>query len=443
MGQLDASIVTLAFPTLQRSFDATLGSVQWVGLAYLLTLVGLLPAIGRTADMRGRKLLYTYGFAIFTLGSALCGVAPSLDALVGFRVLQGVGAAMLQANSVAIIVSAMPPAVRAPAIGVQGAFQALGLALGPAVGGLLIGLGGWRLIFLVNVPVGVLGVLLGWFLLPRSRDLAPRAPFDWLGLALFVPAVGALLLALTYGNRLGWGSGVILALFAAGALLVALLVARERATPAPLLDPRMFARPAFSAGIASGLLSYLVMFGVLLVVPFLLEEGRHLRPGTAGLLLMAMPVALGVTAPLAGRLAVRVGVRPLAVGGMVVVASMLALLAAAHDLTLGFLLALAGVGVGLGAFTPTNNAAIMAAAPMRQAGVASGVLNMTRGLGTSLGLALTGLVFTLAGGSPGASAADVRHAFVVAVVFLAGVALLSALLAALRGSEQAAVQPGL
>jgi EmrB/QacA subfamily drug resistance transporter len=442
MGQLDASIVTLAFPSLQRSFDASLGSVQWVGLAYMLTLIALLPAIGRAADMRGRKLLYTYGFAIFTIGSALCGVAPSLDALIGFRVIQGVGAAMLQANSVAIIVNAMPPAVRAPAIGVQGAAQALGLALGPAVGGLLIGIGGWRLIFLVNIPAGVLGVVLGWFLLPRSQHLVPRTPFDWPGLALFVPAVGALLLALSYGNELGWGSGEILGLLALSAALVSAFVRRERRTEAPLLDPRLFARPAFSAGIASGLMSYLVLFGVLLVVPFLLEEAHHLRPGAAGLLLMVMPLGLGLAAPMAGRLSVRVGVRPLAVGGMVLVGCMLVLLAAAHDLTPALVLALAGVGVGLGAFTPTNNAAIMASAPLQQAGVASGVLNMTRGLGTSLGLALTGLVFILGARGHAADPARISHAFVVAVLFLAAVALLAALLAALRGRDPGSVPAG-
>ncbi|MGE5136112.1 MAG: MFS transporter, partial [Gemmatimonadota bacterium] len=181
MGQLDASIVTLAFPTLRHAFGAPLADVQWVGQAYLLVPIGLLTAVGRYADMLGRKLLYTYGFVIFILGSALCGAAPSLPALIGFRVFQGVGAAMPQANSVAIIASAVPPGRLGRAIGVQGAAQALGLALGPAVGGLLITLGGWRLVFLVNVPMGVLGTVLAWLLIPRSRHLAARRPFDWPG----------------------------------------------------------------------------------------------------------------------------------------------------------------------------------------------------------------------------------------------------------------------
>ena len=214
MGQLDASIVTLALPTLQRTLHASLGAVTWVGLSYLLVLVATVTAVGRVADMAGRKLLYTYGFGVFILGSALCGLAPSLAALAGFRALQAVGAAMLQANSVAIIYLALPRASLGRGIGIQGAAQALGLALGPAAGGLLLAAGGWRLIFLINVPLGLAGLAAGWLLIPRSRHLQQRVPFDWAGLALFVPAITALLSAATLGNRAGWTSPVITSLLA-------------------------------------------------------------------------------------------------------------------------------------------------------------------------------------------------------------------------------------
>ena len=254
MGQLDASIVTLAFPTLRHDFGATLADVQWVGQAYLLVLIGLLPAVGRYADMFGRKLLYTYGFLLFILGSALCGLAPSLAALIGFRVLQGVGAAMLQANSVAIITGAVPRHSLGRAIGIQGAAQALGLALGPAAGGLLISLGGWRLIFFVNVPIGLLATAAAWLLIPRSRRLATRRPFDWAGLGLLLPAVSALLLAVSYGSRLGWGSPPIIGLLAASAALLAAFILREHTATAPMIDLTLFGRISFSAGIVSGLL---------------------------------------------------------------------------------------------------------------------------------------------------------------------------------------------
>src|SRR5471030_216616 len=162
LGQLDASIVTLALPTLQQHFHTSLASVEWVALSYLLVLVVSVTAVGRLADMIGRKLLYTYGFAIFTLASVGCGFSPSLGVLIGFRVVQALGAAMLQANSVALIATAIPTASLGRAIGIQGAAQATGLALGPTVGGLLIGVAGWRSIFFINVPVGIVGLVLGW-----------------------------------------------------------------------------------------------------------------------------------------------------------------------------------------------------------------------------------------------------------------------------------------
>ena len=231
MGQLDASIVTVALPTLQRTFHASVGAVTWVGLSYLLVLVATVAAVGRFADMWGHKLLYVYGFGIFTFGSALCGLAPNLGTLIGFRALQAVGAAMLQANSVAIIVLAVPKASLGKAIGIQGAAQAVGLALGPTVGGLLLAAGGWRLIFFVNVPFGLLGMVGALVLVPRSRHLQARVPFDWTGLALFFPAVVAVFSAISFGNSEGWTSPVIIGLFVVGSPSGGLRAARSRRAP--------------------------------------------------------------------------------------------------------------------------------------------------------------------------------------------------------------------
>ena len=310
MGQLDASIVTVALPTLQRTFHASVGAVTWVGLSYLLVLIATVTAVGRFADMWGRKLLYVYGFGVFIVGSALCGLSPSLGALIGFRALQAVGAALLQANSVAIIVLAVPRQSLGKAIGIQGAAQAVGLALGPSVGGLLLAAGGWRLIFFVSVPFGVLGMIAGLLLVPRSRHLQERVPFDWSGLALFFPAVVALFSAISFGNARGWTSPTILGLIGVGLVLAVGFVLRERRYAEPMLDLALFRRSRFSAGVTSGMLSYLVMFGVLFLVPFYLERGLRIGSGRAGLELMVMPLALGVAAPVAGRLADRLGARP-------------------------------------------------------------------------------------------------------------------------------------
>ena len=431
MGQLDASIVTVALPTLQRSFHASVGAVTWVGLTYLLVLVATVTAVGRFADMWGRKLLYVYGFVLFVLASAACGLAPDLLALCLFRALQAIGAAMLQANSLAIIVVSVPARSLGRAIGLQGAAQAVGLALGPTVGGLLLATGGWRWIFYVNVPFGVAGTIAALTLVPRSQSLAARVRFDWRGLALFVPTVAALLSALSFGATKGWGSPLIIGLFAAAALLAAAFSLVERRVTEPMLDLALLRRPAFAAGIASAVCSYLAMFGVLLLVPFYLERALHLGAGRSGLELMAMPLAFGLVAPFAGRLADRIGARPLTMSGMAVVVAALLAAAAARPSTALFVVLLAAVGVGLGLFTSPNNASIMGAAPPAQSGVASGVLNMSRGLGTSLGLAVTGLVFTVAGGGP-------AHAFSVTAAVLAAVALVAGIVAGVRPRGQLA-----
>jgi EmrB/QacA subfamily drug resistance transporter len=429
MGQLDASIVTVALPTLQHTFDASVGEVAWVGLSYLVVLAATVTAVGRFADMWGRKLIYVYGFLIFTLASALCGLAPGLGWLCGFRALQAVGAAMLQANSLAIIVLVVPTRLLGRAIGFQGAAQALGLALGPTVGGLLLAAGGWRWIFFVNVPFGLFGALAAVLLVPRSRNLLARVRFDWTGLALFFPAMVTLLSAISFGATLGWGSALIVLLFVAAVCLGVVFVLHEHRSPDPMLELGLFRNVQFSTGIGSGMGSYLVMFGVLLLVPFYLERGVGLGTARSGLELMAFPLAFGVVAPVAGRVADRVGARPLCVTGMGLVGLSLLLLGATRPPVVWFLVLLAGVGAGMGLFTSPNNASIMGAAPESHAGMASGVLNMTRGLGTALGLAVTGTVFTVAGGDADGSAA---HAFTVTAYLLAAIALAAGVVSALR-----------
>jgi EmrB/QacA subfamily drug resistance transporter len=442
MGQLDASIVTVALPSLQRSFHSSVGSVTWVGLSYLVVLVATVTAFGRFADMWGRKLLYVYGFIIFIVASALCGLAPDLAALCGFRALQAVGAAMLQANSLAIIVLVVPSRSLGRAVGLQGAAQAIGLALGPSVGGLLLSAGGWRLIFLVNVPLGVFGAIAAIALVPRSQNLQRRVAFDWKGLALFFPAVVAWLTAISFGATEGWSSPVIIGLFTAAALLSAWFVRHERSDDQPMLDLHLFGNRGFSAGIASGIGSYLVMFGLLLLIPFYLARGLGFGAARTGVELMALPLAFGLVAPVAGRLADRIGARRLTVSGMALVTTGLVALGVERPGTPGLLLLLATIGCGLGLFTSPNNATIMGATPPAQAGMASGVLNMSRGLGTALGLAFTGLLFTISGG--GNSPVQSAHAFSITTLALAGVAGVAGAVAALApaGRPAGTAPPG-
>jgi EmrB/QacA subfamily drug resistance transporter len=421
MGQLDASIVSLALPAIGTDLHASTAATEWVALSYLLTLVSLVAPIGRVADTIGRKLLYTYGFGVFALASLACGLAPNLLTLDIFRVLQAFGAAMLQANSVALIATAVPRRMLGRAVGVQGAAQAVGLALGPAAGGLLLQLGSWRLLFLLSVPAGVLGVATGWFFLPRSRDLAARRPVDWRGLALFVPSVASLMLALSLATRaepaaLLGGLGVI-------ALVFGVLFGRHaRRAEAPLLDLGLFRRRAFSAGLTSGLLSYTATFGLLFTAPLALAAAYHLRSGRSGVVLTLLPVALGLTAPFAGRLADRWGFRAVTATGMAVATVGLLGIALSRPSLGLFAVLLVVIGVGLGLFTPANNASVMASAPKHESGAAAGILNMTRGLGTALGIAAATLVFSATAGA-GAPAGMTAVAWFLAALTAVGTVL--------------------
>src|SRR5271166_6797986 len=188
MGQVDSSITQLLLPRLESEFNAQLSTVSWVAVAYLLAMAAFLPIFGRLADILGRKLLYTGGFLLFVLGSALCGLAPSLPVLIGFRVLQAIGAALLSSNSVAIVVAAAGDELRGRALGIQAAAQAVGLSAGPAIGGLVLDWLDWRWVFWINVPVGLAGTALGWLVLAPTRDLPDEGSFDWKGAVLIAPA---------------------------------------------------------------------------------------------------------------------------------------------------------------------------------------------------------------------------------------------------------------
>jgi EmrB/QacA subfamily drug resistance transporter len=454
LGQLDASIAGLVLPTLEEVFGAPVASVEWVAIAYLLTLAALVVPLGRLADLLGRKTLYTWGFLVFIAGSAACGLAPGLGWLVAFRVLQACGAAMLQANSVAIITAAVPRRALGRAIGIQGAAQAVGLSVGPSVGGLLIDTLGWQWVFFIAVPFGLLGTALGWLVLPcTSRAAVADAAaeperFDWLGAALLGPAVALILLGLTYGNTWGWMSPQLLLVGLAAAASLATFWWAEGRSASPLIDPMLLRVRTFSLGLLSGLLSYAVLFGSLFLLPFYLERILGQSPARAGVLLTPIPIALGVMAPVAGTLVDRIGPVPPTVAGMLAAAAALLGLALTPVGSLAATVALlALLGVGLGLFTPPNNSAIMGSAPAHRLGVAGGVLNMTRSLGTSVGVAAAGAVLAirLAArlGTQVARTTDappdaLLPAFHETLLFLAVLAVVAALLSATRGGQAVA-----
>ncbi|BCJ32868.1 MFS transporter [Actinocatenispora thailandica] len=399
MGQLDASIVTLTFPALGRHFHTSLAAIEWVSLGYLVTLAALLVPAGRISDAAGRKAMYLLGFGLFTAASVGCGLAPTLPVLVAARVAQAVGAAMLQANSVALITTSVPGNRLRSALGTQAAAQAIGLALGPTVGGLLVHGVGWRWVFMINLPVGIAGLIAGRYLLPRTRHARPIGRFDTGGVVLLATATTAALLAISAGSGLSVPAVVPIAAAVLAAAAVAAFVARERRASEPLLALDQLRRPVLGGGLIAALLGYLVLFGPLVLGPYALAAVGV--PGAAtGPYLTALPLGFALAAVLGGRLLpARIGNRArgalglgLAAAGMAVPA----LLGAAPAVLVPGLFA---TGFGLGIFTPANNAAVMAAVPQRAAGSAGGLVNTARALGTALGVALVTLVLHVGGGA--------------------------------------------
>ncbi len=396
MSALDVSIVNVAMPTLTGTFGVSMSVIEWVAMAYMLTLTIFLPLFGRLADLYGRSRLYNLGFLVFAAGSVLCGAATSAGMMIASRVVQAVGAGLLQANSVALITHAFPANERGKAIGIQGAVQAIAMALGPFVGGILISAVGWRAIFFVNVPIGAVGTLAAVLILPRNQTTDRKERVDWAGAALLAAGLGLLVLALNEGVKVGWGSTRIVSYLAAAGALLALLVAVEVRTEHPLVDLRLFRNRTFLIGNVTGMLSYFVLFAVMFLMPFYLQKVLGLGSELTGSLLTPVPLAMAVVAPFAGHASDRIGHRVMTTSGVLVSAiacsSLLFLDASAHLPRLVGGLVLLGVGMGL--FTPPNNSAIMGSAPSDKLGVAGGVLNMMRSLGLIFGVDVSGAIFT-------------------------------------------------
>ncbi|MGA7197578.1 DHA2 family efflux MFS transporter permease subunit [Roseiarcus sp.] len=394
IGQVDGSIVQLALPSLEDAFGAPLDAVSWVALGYMLAFASVLSVFARLAEIAGRKTLYLAGFALFGLWSALCGLAPTLPVLIGFRILQGMSGALLGANSVVILVAAAGPERRGKALGIMAAAQAVGLSIGPALGGVLLGTLGWRWIFWVTVPFAVLGTALGWLIVPRTKAFAGDRRFDAPGAFLLVPALATLLLAISEAHA--WGLSTPLIACAVGSpLLLGGFIWRESRAPAPLVNLSLFRSAAFSAGSVGVLVSYAMLYGMFFAMSFALVRGYHDQPLAAGLRLTIVPVALGLVAPNSGALSDKRPRLLMLVGMALCAASALAmarLLDGTPGSLTGVMAGLAAFGAGLGFYIAPNNNATMSAAPADKSGVAGGLLNLLRISGGAVGVAASSAV---------------------------------------------------
>ncbi|WP_088186481.1 MFS transporter [Desulfosporosinus sp. FKA] len=398
MAALDASIINVAMPTLSKSFSAGMDSVEWVSIAYLLTLTSLLTLLGSLSDRFGRKIFYTVGFSIFGLGSGLCGIVSMLPLLIAARILQALGAAMLQANSIAIITSVVPATSRGKAIGIQGSAQAIGLSVGPTIGGLIIGNFGWRLIFYINIPVALLGTLIAAFVLPKDQPNIHSSRFDYLGAALFTPFLILIILIFKDGYKAGWLSTEIILESLLSIVFLSLFIYREKKCENPMINLDLFRIRTFTSGNVTGLLSYSLMFGVIFLMPFYLEWILKLSPFLIGLIMTVISLAMFIVSPFSGALADHMGAKLLTSSGMIIssIGSLILVLLSKNTNIYIDLLGLILVGAGIGIFTPPNNSSVMGSAPPEHVGVAGGILNMSRSLGMSIGVAIAGSLYNSA-----------------------------------------------
>ena len=443
LGTIDGSIVNAALPTLVDELDTDFTAVQWVVLAYVLTLANLVLSIGRLGDMLGKKRIYTAGFGVFTVCSVLAGLSPTVGWLIAFRVLQAVGASMIFALGFAIVTESFPPTERGKALGIVGTMVSIGIVIGPALGGILVDNLSWRWIFFVNLPIGIIGTWTANRYVPDVPPLGGQR-FDMRGAGAFFAGLLSLMFALTLAQELTFTSPVVLGLFVVSGLSVTVFIRIEQRTDQPMLDLTLFENRLLSVNLITGWITFVTIAGLLFLLPFYLQETLGYSPLEMGLLLGIGPVALGIVAPISGSVSDRIGQRPVTVVGLAVLLVGYLIAATLNDTTTiwHYAAAVVPIGVGMGIFQSPNNSAVLGSVPHKRLGVTSGLLTITRNTGQLTGVSVLGTLWaarvtapivgndpTLA--PPAAQVSGLRQTMIVAAVLI-GMALALAVWGALK-----------
>jgi EmrB/QacA subfamily drug resistance transporter len=395
MGPLDASIVYIALPSIAQHFNVDPQTVGWVSMSYLLVMGSFLLAFGRLGDMFGFRRLYLTGLLLFVTASAFCGLSPSLGWLISLRALQALGAGLTMAMAPAITTAAFPPEERGKALGITGMAVALGLALGPSIGGMLVEIYDWRLIFYVNIPIGIVAYFWCLKVLPDKLKEEQKI-FDWQGAVLGFGALSTMLFFASRGQAVNWSWPVLLTGMMSLILLAGFVIVEKRVSD-PMLDLNLFKNRVFSAGCSTSLLNFMTQYIIVFMTPFLLQEIMGYTVGQAGAIMTAFPLTVLVVAPVSGALSDKIGQRWLAFTG-----SLLCTLAAialsnvernASPLDVAWRLSLFGMGTGM--FQSPITSAVMGSVPKFRLGIAAGVLSTTRNIGMVLGIAAGGAVLAV------------------------------------------------
>lgn len=453
LSSLGTSIANVALPPLAQAFTASFQQVQWIVLAYLLAVTSLIVGVGRLGDLAGRRRLLLAGIFLFTAASVLCGVAPTLWMLIAARAVQGLGAAGMMALSMAFVGETVPKEKTGSAMGLLGTMSAIGTALGPSLGGLLIARFGWPAIFLVNAPLGILALFLAHRYLPVDRrgTKTDRTGFDAAGMLLLSLTLVAYALAMTMGR--GRFGTLNMALLFAAVLGAGLFVLVEAKAVSPLVRWAMLRDPVRSAGLAMSALVSTVIMATLVVGPFYLSLALGLDAALVGLVLSVGPLVAALTAVPAGRLADRFGAQPMTIvglGGIAAGSAILSMMPAASGIP-GYVATLVVITSSYALFQTANNTSVMTDVRADRRGVVSGLLNLSRNLGLITGASAMGAVFALASATtditaarPEAVATGLRATFAVAAILIViaiGIAVGSRALATRQKAAYAGTPP--
>jgi EmrB/QacA subfamily drug resistance transporter len=413
MATIDISIVNVSLPTLVQALRTDFPTIQWVILSYVLVITSTMLSMARLGDMVGKKRIYQLGLTVFTLGSFLCGLSPSVGWLIGFRALQGCGAVMVQSLGIALVTEAFPAQERGRALGVMGGIVSVGLALGPPIGGLIIGLASWHWIFLINIPIGILAIGATGLFIPSLETKRGDQRFDLPGGLVLLATIIAYALGMTIGQHLGFRNTQVLLLLSGAVLGLGLFILVEKNSSQPMLSPALFKNVLFSINLIMGWLVFIVLGGTF-TLPFYLELVKGFPTVKVGLLMMVVPLSMGLISLAAGALSDRFGPRGISLLGLLLlVAGCLSIAGLKVETTaVGYILHLLPLGLGLGLFLAPNNSAVMGGAPKEHLGVASGLLALSRTLGHTTGIPLAGVLFTTGMMASGRvpSAADLSQA---------------------------------
>ena len=447
---VDSGSVLVALPEIEGHFGSDLPTVQWVVVGNALAISALILPMGRLGDIAGRKWVYIGGLVIFVAGSLLAGLALNLPWLIAAKVFQGFGSAMIQGNGMATVISSFSGAERGKALGTHMSVVGSGAIAGPAIGGLLVASFGWQSVFFINVPIGVLTILITWLVLSpaqESGDTRAAGRFDWLGAGLSAAALLVFLLVVGNGHRMGWTSPAVLLGAATTAALLAGFVWWELRTPSPMLELRLFKRKLVAIGAAAAWLSFMGMSSSRFMMPFYLQRVLEIGPRDVGLLLIPPALCMVLLGPVSGRLSDRFGWRALTVSGLALsMAASIAVNLTESSPVLFIVLMLMAQSAGMALFNSPNQSSLLSAVERNQYGVVSALTQLIRNSAnvTSIAVATTVVVVTMGtyGVEPSLDAVSpaVADAFVAglkwAFILMAAMLLTGVALAVIRGERR-------